>query len=150
MNDYGFKPIDQVELFKAIARACGHGDVVPEAVDTVDGIPDGGGHEELDATATGILRSLLDGLGDITPSGAPEDEEAQLELEDGTSGGTFDTEAVPLYDEKALDQLRDAIGDEVFHQMLQMASVLSCLTSPVASASRRRCARARRDPGNIR
>lgn len=150
MNDYGSKPIDQVELFKAIARACGHGDVVPEAVDTVDGILDDGGHEELDAAATGTLRSLLDGLGDITPSGVPEDEEAQLELEGETSGGTFDTEAVPLYDEKALDRQRDAIGDEVYHQMLQLVSALSCLTSPIASAPRRRCTRARRGPGNIR
>ncbi len=93
--------------------------MVPEAV-TGDDIPDGGGHEELDAAATDALQSLLDGLGDIALSGAPEDEEAQPKLADETSGGTFDTETIPLFDEEALDQLRSAIGDEVYLQMLKL------------------------------
>ena len=144
MDDYVSKPLEPAALFEAIARACGRGDVVPEAV-TVDDIPDGsgpdgggpdgggpdgggpdgggpdgGGHEELNAAATHALRSLLDGLGDIALSGAPEDEGAQPGLEAETSGGTFDTETVPLFDEEALDQLRGAMGHEVFHQMLKL------------------------------
>ncbi len=119
MNDYVSKPLEPAALFEAIARPCGHGDVVPEAV-TVDDIPDGGGHEELDAAATEALRSLLDGLGDIALSGAPEDEAAQPNLEAETSDRTFDTETVPLFDEEALDQLRGAMGGEVFHQMLKL------------------------------
>ncbi len=77
-------------------------------------------HEELDATATDALQSLLGGLGDIAPSGAPEDGEAQPKLADETSGGAFDTETVPLFDEEALDPLRGAMGGEVFHQMLKL------------------------------
>ncbi len=119
MDDYVSKPIEQAELFKAIARACGQGDVVPEAV-TVDDIPDGGGHEELDAAATDALQSLLDDLGDITPPGAPEDEEAQPSEDAESVCHEGDAETVPLFDEEALDQLRGAIGDEVFHQMLKL------------------------------
>jgi signal transduction histidine kinase/DNA-binding NarL/FixJ family response regulator len=37
MNDYVSKPIEPTALFKAIARACGHEDVVPEAVDQLLG-----------------------------------------------------------------------------------------------------------------
>ena len=37
MNDYVSKPIEPTALFKAIARACGHDDVVPEAVDQLLG-----------------------------------------------------------------------------------------------------------------
>ena len=75
---------------------------------------DGGGHEELDAAATDALQSLLDSLGEITPSGVPGDEEAQPKLADETSGGAFDTETVPLFDEEALDPLRGAMGAKFF------------------------------------
>ncbi len=48
MNDYVSKPIEPAALFAAIARACGQGVVVPEAVATADDGHAGGDHEELD------------------------------------------------------------------------------------------------------
>ncbi len=77
MNDYVSKPIEPAALFAAIARACGQGVVVPEAVATADDGHAGGDHEELDTAATDALQSVLGELGEITPSGAPGDEEAQ-------------------------------------------------------------------------
>ncbi len=118
MNDYVSKPIEPTTLFEAIARTCGHGNVVPEARDTVDDNPDRGGHEELDAAATEVGQALLGASEQMMPCGAPEVEEARPELEDENLGNTFDAEAVPLFDEEVLDQLRGAIGYEVFQRML--------------------------------
>ncbi len=120
MNDYVSKPIEPKALFEAIARVCGHGEPAPEARDMADIVPDGGGNEEPDHAAADALQSLLDDLGDMAPSTAPTDTPTPASPEDEASDNTHDAEAVPLFDEEALDQLRSSIGEEVFQKILDL------------------------------
>ena len=119
-RDYVSKPIEQSELFNAIARACGHDDLVPEAVDITDDTLDDGGHEELDEAANDALESLLGELGEIVPSEPLEDTDVQQSADAEAARHEGAAETTPLFDEEALDQLRGAIGDDVFHQMLKL------------------------------
>ena len=71
---------------------------------------------EMAADAEAALREIKDNYEAVVQA----DEEARPEVADESSGGSFDTESVPLFDEEALDQLRGAIGCEVFHQVLKL------------------------------
>jgi CheY-like chemotaxis protein/HPt (histidine-containing phosphotransfer) domain-containing protein len=119
MNDYVSKPIDQAELFRAIARACGRGEVVPEDP-PVDDLPVGGGPEEFETATSDAQQSLPDELGDIAPAEALRDEEAKPSADAGPASHEGAAETVPLIDEEALAQLRVAMGDGFFQKMLNL------------------------------